>query len=67
MKYPVVVRQTEEGFSAHCIALPGCWSQGETEEEAIANIRSAIEEYLSVRAELVLESGTTGHTVEVTV
>jgi predicted RNase H-like HicB family nuclease len=28
--------------------LPGCWSQGATEEEAVENIRDAIREYLSV-------------------
>jgi predicted RNase H-like HicB family nuclease len=33
--------------------LPGCWSQGETEEEALAKIREAIEEYLSVVNELI--------------
>lgn len=31
-----------------CPVLPGCWSQGETEMEALQNIKSAIEEYLEV-------------------
>jgi len=31
--------------------LPGCWSQGETEQEAIANIQDAIQEYLAARDE----------------
>jgi predicted RNase H-like HicB family nuclease len=30
-----------------CPALPGCWSQGATEEEAMENIRDAIREYLA--------------------
>lgn len=46
MKYPVVLQRTEEGFSVSCPGLPGCWSQGETEQEALENIQSAIQEYL---------------------
>lgn len=49
MKYKVVLRESEEGFSVSCPGLPGCWSQGKTEEEALANIREAIREYLEVR------------------
>ena len=49
MKYKVVLRQSEEGFSVSCPGLPGCWSQGKTEEEALANIRDAIREYLKAR------------------
>ncbi len=48
MKYKVVLNRSDEGYAVSCPALPGCWSQGETEEEAIENIRTAIEEYLSV-------------------
>ena len=47
MKYPVVLQRTEEGFSVSCPGLPGCWSQGETEQEALENIQSAIQEYLA--------------------
>ena len=46
MKYKVLVTKNTDGFTAQCPALRGCWSQGETEEEALENIRSAIEEYL---------------------
>jgi predicted RNase H-like HicB family nuclease len=46
MKYKIVLNKTEEGVSVHCPGLPGCWSQGETEEEAIENIEDAIREYL---------------------
>jgi len=48
VKYKVVLNRSDEGYAVSCPALPGCWSQGETEEEAIENIRTAIEEYLSV-------------------
>ncbi len=45
MKYKIVMNKSEEGYSVSCPGLPGCWSQGETEEEAINNILSAIQEY----------------------
>ena len=48
MRYRVVLQQSEEGFSVSCPGLPGCWSQGATEQEALENIREAIREYLSV-------------------
>jgi len=48
MRYRVVLLRSEEGVSASVPGLPGCWSQGATEEEALDNIRSAISEYLSV-------------------
>jgi predicted RNase H-like HicB family nuclease len=47
MRYKVAVQRSEEGFSVSCPGLPGCWSQGETEEEALENIRDAIREYLA--------------------
>ena len=55
MKYKVALKQTDEGFSVSCPGLPGCWSQGQTENEALANIREAIREYLIVRDELLQE------------
>lgn len=55
MRYPVAVVRTDEGYSVHCPGLPGCWSQGATEEEAIENIRDAIREYLEVARELASE------------
>ncbi len=48
MFYKVVLEKTEEGYSISCPVLPGCWSQGETELDALTNIKSAIEEYLEV-------------------
>ncbi len=54
MKYRVVLRQSDEGYSVSCPGLPGCWSQGETEAEAMDNIRDAIQEYqAAVAATLV--------------
>ena len=49
------MRQTQEGYAVWCDELPGCASQGDSEEEAIANIREAIVEYLAVREELSLD------------
>lgn len=46
-RYPVVLEHSEEGDAVHCPALPGCWSQGQNEKEALENIRVAISEYLS--------------------
>ncbi len=48
LDYPVILKKSEEGFAVGCPALPGCWSQGRTEEEALENIRIAIREYLEV-------------------
>ena len=48
MQYKVALHRSEEGFAASVPGLPGCWSQGATEAEALENIRIAIEEYLSV-------------------
>ena len=51
MKYKVVLQRSEEGYSVSCPGSPGCWSQGETEEEALENIRDAIREYLQAIAD----------------
>ncbi len=48
MQYKVALHRSEEGFAASVPGLPGCWSQGATEAEALENIRVAIVEYLSV-------------------
>jgi predicted RNase H-like HicB family nuclease len=48
MKYRIALHKSEEGFSVSVPGLPGCWSQGTTEQEAVENIRDAIREYLSV-------------------
>jgi predicted RNase H-like HicB family nuclease len=46
MKYKVNFKKTEEGFAVWVPGLPGCWSQGKTEEEALENIKDAIQAYL---------------------
>jgi predicted RNase H-like HicB family nuclease len=47
MKYKIALYESEEGYSVSVPGLPGCWSQGEPEVEAIENIRDAIREYLA--------------------
>jgi predicted RNase H-like HicB family nuclease len=48
MKYRIALHKSDEGFSVSVPGLPGCWSQGATEQEALENIKDAIREYLSV-------------------
>lgn len=51
MKLAVILERDETGMIvAECPAIPGCVSQGQTEQEAIANIREAIVGCLEVRA-----------------
>jgi Uncharacterized conserved protein len=52
MKYRVVLQRTDEGVTASCPGLPGCWSEGLTEQEALENIKSAIVEYLEAAKQL---------------
>jgi predicted RNase H-like HicB family nuclease len=51
MTYRVVLTHTDEGVSINCPALPGCWSEGQTEAEALENIKEAIQMYLEVIAD----------------
>lgn len=52
MTYRVVLQHSEEGYAVSCPGLPGCWSQGETEAEALQNIRIAIQDYLAAVEDL---------------
>jgi len=65
MRYEIALRQADEGYSVSVPGLPGCWSQGATEEEALANIEDAIREYLAARDELL--RGAVVREIEVTV
>jgi predicted RNase H-like HicB family nuclease len=47
MRYQVTIYRSEEGITIGVPALPGCWSEGDTEEDALVNIQDAIQEYLA--------------------
>ena len=64
-RYRIALQHTDEGVSVSVPGLPGCWSQGKDEDEAIENIRDAIREYLAV-AESQVE-GAEFREIEVTV
>lgn len=55
MKYKVSIKKTGEGYAVWCPGLPGCWSQGETEAEALDNVKDAIRTYLATMNDLVEE------------
>jgi predicted RNase H-like HicB family nuclease len=65
MKFKVAIYPSDEGFAVCAPSLPGCWSQGATEEEALANIADAIQEYLD--ADVGLEVGGQLREIEVAV
>ena len=46
LKFTVVLREEEKGYSAQVVDLLGCISQGENRKQALANIREAVEGYL---------------------
>jgi predicted RNase H-like HicB family nuclease len=54
--YRVILHPSEEGYSVSCPGLPGCWSQGATEAEALANIQIAIREYIAAAEELARDT-----------
>jgi predicted RNase H-like HicB family nuclease len=63
MRYEVKLLKSDEGYAVWCPALPGCASQGETEAEALENIKDAIREYLSSRDDVL--DGAESRVVEV--
>lgn len=52
MRYKVRIKRTDEGYAVWVPGLPGCWSQGKSEDEALENIRDAVETYLKVADQL---------------
>ncbi|MFH1975706.1 MAG: type II toxin-antitoxin system HicB family antitoxin [Pseudomonadota bacterium] len=58
MKYKVNLKKTEEGYAVWVPGLPGCWSQGKSEDEALENIKDAIEAYLGVVDSLTADKAT---------
>jgi predicted RNase H-like HicB family nuclease len=58
MKYRVKLEKTHEGYAVWVPGLPGCWSQGATEEEALENIKDAIETYLDAVEQLTRDKVT---------
>ena len=70
MKFKVVLEEAEEGgYVVYVPSLPGCVSQGETKEEALENIKEAIEVYLDIDdAEIEAEiKGKKAEIVEITI
>jgi predicted RNase H-like HicB family nuclease len=68
MKFLISLYQDEDGiFIAECPEIPGCVSQGETEEEAERNVREAIKVCLAVRAEKGMPPTVSTRQVEVAI
>jgi len=67
MKYKIALHHSDEGVSVSVPGLPGCWSQGKTEAEALENIQDAIREYLAAVEELLVGSDVREVEVEVAV
>jgi predicted RNase H-like HicB family nuclease len=66
MKLLITIVQDEDGvYIAECPSIPGCVSQGKTEQEAESNVRDAIRECLAVRAELGMPLTVTTREIEV--
>ncbi len=58
MRYRVSIKQTEEGYSVWVPGLPGCWSQGKSEKDALENIKDAIVAYTEVVDKLAVGNET---------
>ena len=56
MRYNIALHKSDEGYRVSASGLPGCWSQGKTEAEALANIEAAIREYFSVVDDLLKDA-----------
>ncbi len=68
MKFTITILRDEDGvYIAECPSIPGCVSQGKTEDEAMGNIRDAISECLAVRSELGMPLSVDTREIEVPV
>jgi predicted RNase H-like HicB family nuclease len=47
MKYRIALHKSEGGYAVSVPGLPGCWSQGATEQEALENVQNAIRKYVA--------------------
>jgi predicted RNase H-like HicB family nuclease len=56
MKYKIALHRDEDGIAVSVPGLPGCWSQGATEDEAMTNIQDAIHDYLAARDDLLRDA-----------
>jgi len=63
MRYWVNLKKIDEGYAVWVPGLPGCWSQGKTEAEALENIAEAIKSYLKTAEEL--SKGKTSRCIEI--
>lgn len=66
-KYRVAVHHSEEGCCVWVPGLPGCVSQGDTEDEALENIADAVRDYLEIMSDNLAESGGEFREIEVAV
>ncbi|MCU0838148.1 MAG: type II toxin-antitoxin system HicB family antitoxin [Rhodospirillales bacterium] len=57
MQYRIALHRSKEGIAVSVPGLPGCWSQGATEAEAIENAKDAIRDYLAVVDDLLRSEG----------
>lgn len=65
MTYHVQLIKSDEGWAVGCLELPGCWSQGNSRQEAIENIKDAIHDYLLTLTEQVGQEATEVTEIEV--
>jgi predicted RNase H-like HicB family nuclease len=61
MTFSVLVIKSAEGFAVLCPALPGCCSRGTTREEALSNIREAIQRWLEAEEEDIMREAAQEH------
>lgn len=65
MRYRIILEESDEGFAVSVPGLPGCHSQGATEDEAIENITDAIRGYLEIAAQIANEANAREIEIEV--